>query len=108
MPTIEQIEAAADLLTDMASDGSWQEKTDQFATYFLRTAGHLRQIADGRKPKPPKVFVEGDGDEYVVRVLPAGSDTHAAVYVYNDIVHEVVRQRSNVVLDGEQIWGPTK
>ncbi|SHS98880.1 Uncharacterised protein [Mycobacteroides abscessus subsp. abscessus] len=108
MPTVEQIDAAAEILETLSYDGSWREAGTCEDTYFLSTADQLRRIADGRKPKAPKVFVSEDHGRDLTVYIEKPNGKYVGVYLIESRDSGYAVNNDLPFSYGEQVWGPTK
>lgn len=108
MPTIDEIKAAAEILETFGHDGSWREVGAREDTYFLRTADQLRRIADGRKPKVPKVFVSEYCGRDLAVYIEKPNGKYVGVYLIEARDGGYAVNSDLPVSYGEQVWGPTE
>lgn len=108
MPTVEQIDAAAEILETLSYDDSWHEVVSSEATFFRLTAGQLRRIADGRKPKAPKVFVSEDHGRDLTVYIEKPNGKYVGVYLIEARDSGYAVNNDLPFSYGEQVWGPTK
>ncbi|WP_078323626.1 hypothetical protein [Mycobacteroides salmoniphilum] len=110
MPTVEQINEVADLLEELCGDNFPSDVLDADNTRFRATATQLRKVAESRKAKPPKVFVNdyGDGDLAIYVEKPTGKFIGLHVLDSRDGGYALNNDLGPSFAVGEQVWGNVK